>query len=75
MPEKPTYADVEKFAKATTDRSKGISGICLRGEAGLGREHGLRGHAGEHVWRTLVSMRSGSRSSRAQSGRKPLRST
>ena len=36
MPEKPTYADVEKFAKATTDRAKGISGICLRGKPGWG---------------------------------------
>src|SRR5207249_3378738 len=36
IPEKPTYADVEKFAKATTDRSKGISGICLRGKPGWG---------------------------------------
>jgi sorbitol/mannitol transport system substrate-binding protein len=36
MPERPTYQDIEKFAKATTDRSKGISGICLRGKPGWG---------------------------------------
>jgi len=33
MPEKPTYDDIAKFAKATTDKSKGI---CLRGKPGWG---------------------------------------
>ena len=36
MPEKPTYDDIAKFAKATTDKSKGIYGICLRGKPGWG---------------------------------------
>jgi len=36
MPERPTYDDVARFAKATTDRANGISGICLRGKPGWG---------------------------------------
>lgn len=36
MPEKPTYADIEKFAAALTDKEKGVYGICLRGKAGWG---------------------------------------
>jgi sorbitol/mannitol transport system substrate-binding protein len=36
MPEKPTYDDIAKFAKATTDKSKGVYGICLRGKPGWG---------------------------------------
>ncbi len=36
MPAKPTYADIEKFAAALTDKPKGQYGICLRGKAGWG---------------------------------------
>lgn len=36
MPEKPTYADIEKFAAALTDKNAGQYGICLRGKAGWG---------------------------------------
>ncbi len=36
MPERPTYDDIAKFAKATTDRANGVSGICLRGKPGWG---------------------------------------
>jgi sorbitol/mannitol transport system substrate-binding protein len=36
MPEKPTYQEIEKFAKATTDRKNGVSGMCLRGKPGWG---------------------------------------
>jgi sorbitol/mannitol transport system substrate-binding protein len=36
MPAKPTYADIEKFAAALTDKSKDQYGICLRGKAGWG---------------------------------------
>ena len=36
MPAKPTYADIEKFAAALTDKSKDMYGICLRGKAGWG---------------------------------------
>ncbi|MGL4767035.1 MAG: ABC transporter substrate-binding protein [Formosimonas sp.] len=36
MPAKPTYADIEKFAAALTDKSKEQYGICLRGKAGWG---------------------------------------
>lgn len=36
MPAKPTYAEIEKFAEALTDKEKGIYGICLRGKAGWG---------------------------------------
>ncbi len=36
MPERPTYDDIAKFAKATTNRAAGVSGICLRGKPGWG---------------------------------------
>jgi sorbitol/mannitol transport system substrate-binding protein len=36
MPEKPTYDDIEKFAKATSDQKAGVYGICLRGKPGWG---------------------------------------
>ena len=36
MPEKPTWADIEKAAAAMTDKDNGIYGICLRGKAGWG---------------------------------------
>ena len=36
MPEQPTWDDIAKFADQLTDRSKGISGIVLRGKPGWG---------------------------------------
>ncbi|MBV9811402.1 MAG: sugar ABC transporter substrate-binding protein [Acetobacteraceae bacterium] len=36
MPEQPTYADVEKFAKALTNKASQQYGICLRGKPGWG---------------------------------------
>ena len=36
MPEQPTYDDIQKFADALTDKTKGIYGITLRGEPGWG---------------------------------------
>jgi sorbitol/mannitol transport system substrate-binding protein len=36
MPEQPTYDDIQKFADALTDKSKGIYGITLRGKPGWG---------------------------------------
>ncbi|BDG01628.1 ABC transporter substrate-binding protein [Anaeromyxobacter oryzae] len=36
MPEKPTYDDIAKFAKATNDPKAGVYGICLRGKPGWG---------------------------------------
>ena len=36
MPEKPTWAFIEKAAKAMTDKAHEIYGICLRGKAGWG---------------------------------------
>ncbi|WP_102223749.1 ABC transporter substrate-binding protein [Acidimangrovimonas sediminis] len=36
MPEKPTWAFIAKAAKAMTDKSAGVYGICLRGKAGWG---------------------------------------
>ena len=36
MPDKPTWADIEKAAKAMTDKSNEVYGICLRGKAGWG---------------------------------------
>src|SRR5690349_12193572 len=36
MPEKPTWAQVADFAAKLDDKSKGISGICLRGLPGWG---------------------------------------
>jgi sorbitol/mannitol transport system substrate-binding protein len=36
MPEKPTYDDVTKFAKATYDKAGGVYGVCLRGKPGWG---------------------------------------
>lgn len=36
MPEKPTYADIEKFARALHDPEHDVYGICLRGQPGWG---------------------------------------
>ncbi|MBM2618144.1 sugar ABC transporter substrate-binding protein [Actinoplanes sp. LDG1-06] len=36
MPEKPTWAQVAEYAAKLDDKSKGISGICLRGLPGWG---------------------------------------
>ncbi|MBU2667541.1 sugar ABC transporter substrate-binding protein [Actinoplanes bogorensis] len=36
MPEKPTWAQVADFAAKLDDKSKGVSGICLRGLPGWG---------------------------------------
>jgi sorbitol/mannitol transport system substrate-binding protein len=36
MPDQPTYADIQKFADALTDKDKGIYGITLRGKPGWG---------------------------------------
>ena len=36
MPDQPTYADVDNFAKKLTDKSKQQYGICLRGKPGWG---------------------------------------
>ncbi len=36
MPEQPKYDDIEKFAKALTDKGKQQYGICLRGKPGWG---------------------------------------
>ena len=36
MPKAPTWAFIEKAAKATTDVEAGVYGICLRGKAGWG---------------------------------------
>ncbi|MGK5680513.1 ABC transporter substrate-binding protein [Actinoplanes sp. URMC 104] len=36
MPEKPTWAQVAEFAAKLDDKSKGVSGICLRGLPGWG---------------------------------------
>lgn len=36
MPENPTWAFIEKAAKAMTDKKDGVYGICLRGKAGWG---------------------------------------
>ncbi|MBI1218496.1 MAG: extracellular solute-binding protein [Rhodobacteraceae bacterium] len=36
MPDKPTWADIEKAADAMTDKAAGVYGICLRGKAGWG---------------------------------------
>jgi sorbitol/mannitol transport system substrate-binding protein len=36
MPERPTYDDIARFARATTDPKTGVYGICLRGKPGWG---------------------------------------
>src|SRR5262245_37567759 len=36
MPEQPSYDDIQKFADALTDKSKGVYGITLRGKPGWG---------------------------------------
>lgn len=36
MPRDPSWSFIAKAARAMTDRSKGINGICLRGKAGWG---------------------------------------
>jgi sorbitol/mannitol transport system substrate-binding protein len=36
MPDQPKYEDLQKFADALTDKSKGIFGITLRGQPGWG---------------------------------------
>ncbi len=37
MPQHPTWAQIAGFASRLTNKSKGISGICLRGESGWGQ--------------------------------------
>ncbi len=49
MPDAPTWADIKTAAAAMTDKDAGIYGICLRGKAGLGREHGLPDGDGQLV--------------------------
>lgn len=36
MPSAPTWRDIERAAKAMTDKRNGVYGICLRGKAGWG---------------------------------------
>ncbi len=36
MPDRPTYDDIARFAKATNDAKGGVYGICLRGKPGWG---------------------------------------
>src|ERR1700737_3855350 len=36
MPPNPTYKQIAQFADKLTDKSAGVSGICLRGKAGWG---------------------------------------
>ena len=54
MPEQPTYDQIQQFADKLTDKANGMYGICLRGKAGLGRKHGVRNHAREHLRWPLV---------------------
>ncbi|MEX6506891.1 sugar ABC transporter substrate-binding protein [Jiella sp. M17.18] len=44
MPEHPTWDFIAKAAKATTDKSKGIYGICLRGKPGWGENMAFLGN-------------------------------
>ena len=41
MPEKPTYDDLQKFAAALTDKSKGFFGLAMRGKPGWGENMAL----------------------------------
>lgn len=43
MPAAPTWSEVAGFAEKLTDKSKGIYGICLRGQAGWGENMALVG--------------------------------
>ena len=43
MPDQPTYGDIEKFAEALTDKSKGMYGITLRGQPGWGENMAFLG--------------------------------
>ena len=50
MPANPTWAQIQTFAAKLNQPGK-VSGICLRGLAGLGRQHGGPGHGGQHLRR------------------------
>jgi len=41
MPKEPTWSFIAKAAEATTDKSAGVYGICLRGKAGWGENIAL----------------------------------
>jgi sorbitol/mannitol transport system substrate-binding protein len=41
MPDRPTWAEITKFADQLTDKSKGIYGITLRGKPGWGENMGF----------------------------------
>ena len=43
MPEQPTWTDIQGFAQKLTDKSAGVYGICLRGQAGWGENMALVG--------------------------------
>ena len=54
MPENPTWDFIRKAADKMTDKAAGVYGICLRGKAGLGREHGVPDRHVQLVRRALV---------------------
>ena len=54
MPDRPTYAEVRGFAADLHDPEKQLYGVCVRGKARMGRQHGLCDHRGEHIRRALV---------------------
>ena len=53
MPLHPTWKQVAAFAAKLNDPSKGIAGICLRGQEGWGRTRGAR-HRDQHLGRLVV---------------------
>ena len=75
MPEQPTWDFVIDAAKKLTDKTDGVYGICLRGKAGLGREHGLPARRWSTPTAATGSTRSGSRSSTRRNGRRAHDST
>ena len=54
MPEKPTWDFIKQAADKMTDKAAGVYGICLRGKAGLGREHGVPDRHVQLLRRALV---------------------
>ena len=54
MPEHPTYEQIKQFADKLTDKSERRLWDLPARKAGLGREHGLPRHFGEHLWRPMV---------------------
>ena len=54
MPKAPSWDFVAKAARAMTDKSKGIYGICLRGKAGWGENMAFLTAMSNAFWGKMV---------------------